>query len=61
MKTFKTYLEEEGIVAGAANSVGSGNVSLPPDANYAAKPKRKRRPLTRNYIEVNGKIKKRTK
>jgi hypothetical protein len=61
MKSFSKFLEEEV----AANATAQGGVAGTGPGEVADwtynKGKRKRKPLTRHYIEVNGKIKKTSK
>lgn len=55
MKSFKDYIQEE---VGAANSTGSVGVA-PKDVSNIGPRKKKYKVLTRNYIEILGKRKKR--
>lgn len=61
MMSFSEFIKEE-VMPAAANSVGSGNVALPADAGHPKKKRiYRRKPLTKNYVEVNGKRKLRWK
>lgn len=48
MKSFKQMYQE---------TMTAGDAGIPQDTSNMGPKKRKRRPLTRRYIEVNGKIK----
>jgi len=52
MKTFKQFTEE---------AMTAGDAGIPQDTKNMGRKKRRPSILTRHYIEVNGKIKKRAK
>ena len=57
MKSFKQFNEEPTMTTGP----GVAGTSKNDPADWMHGKKRKRRPLTRRYIEINGKFKKQSK
>ena len=58
MKSFKEFVEEPTMTTGPG--IAGTSPGDPADWMYGKK-KKKRRPLTRSYIEINGKFKKQQK
>lgn len=56
MKTFKDFVTEEPTMTTGADVAGTSKDD-PADWAYGKKKKRKTKPLTRHFIEVNGKRK----
>ena len=54
MKSFKEFSEEATMTTGP----GVAGTSADDPADWAHKKKKKKRPLTRHYIEINGQRKK---
>jgi uncharacterized protein HemX len=57
MKTFKQMFDEEMAGTSTANVVGTGSDV----ADWKTTKKKKRRTITKHFIEVNGKIKRQVK